>query len=115
MEPEFSLSAETPRASKTTINIAGLRVYVYGKDELTTYNTNHPTEFGVLYLAHGRTRNYRDTEEIAHEVLHQYRNDARPKKVELIVVTFDMRNHGDREVRLDSALFGGLFSMDFRS
>jgi hypothetical protein len=112
MEPNFSPSAETPRSSKTTIDIAGLRVYVYGKDELTNYDANKATEVGVLYLAHGRTRNYKDTEQIAHEVLHQYRKDKRPKKVGLLVVTFNMRNHGDREVGLDSTALSP-FSVHF--
>lgn len=56
-------------------------------------------EIAVLYLAHNRTRTYKVTEDIAHEVLHQYRTDGGAKKLGLIAVTMNMRNHGDREVR----------------
>jgi len=45
-----------------------------------------------------RTRTYLVTEAIAHEVLHRYRNDGKKKRFELIAVTMDMRNHGEREV-----------------
>jgi hypothetical protein len=55
-------------------------------------------DVAVLYLAHNRTRTYLVTEGIAHEILHRYRNDGRKKKVEMIAVTMNMRNHGDREV-----------------
>ena len=41
---------------------------------------------------------YLVTEGIAHEVLSRYRRDERKKSVEFIAVTFNMRNHGDREV-----------------
>ncbi|KAJ5465338.1 alpha beta hydrolase family domain protein [Penicillium daleae] len=37
-------------------------------------------------------------EGFAHEILHQYRNDRRPRKTYLIAVTLDMPNHGDREI-----------------
>jgi hypothetical protein len=95
LEPRFSLPKTTPRSSKTSIAIGGVTIYVYGLEELTQKSG---VEVGVLYLAHNRTRTYLVTEGIAHEILHRYRNDGRKKRVEMIAVTMNMRNHGDREV-----------------
>lgn len=76
--------------------IGGVKIYLYGLDEL---KRTSGVEIAVLYLAHMRTRTYLVTEAIAHEVLHRYRSDGRKKRVELIAVTMDMRNHGERVVR----------------
>jgi len=95
LEPRFSLPATTPRSSQTNLAIGGIRVYIYGLDELA-HKTN--VEVAVLYLAHNRKRSYLVTEDIAHEVLHRYRTEQRQKKYELIALTMNMRNHGDREV-----------------
>jgi hypothetical protein len=95
MEPRFSLPAATPHSSKRELVIGGVKVYIYGLDELKQPSG---VEIGVLYLAHMRTRTYLVTEAIAHEILHQYRADERKKRVELIAVTMNMRNHGEREV-----------------
>ena len=75
--------------------IGGVQIYIYGLDELKQASG---VEVAVLYLAHNRTRTYLVTEGIAHEVLHRYRTDGRKKRVEMIAVTMNMRNHGDREV-----------------
>lgn len=99
MEPRFSLPGSTPRSSKTHLVIGGVKIYIYGLDEL---KRKSGVEVAVLYLAYMRTRTYLVTEAITHEVLHRYRNDGRTKRAELIAVTMDMRNHGEREV---SALF----------
>ncbi|CZR58720.1 uncharacterized protein PAC_08612 [Phialocephala subalpina] len=95
MEPRFSLPDSTPRSSKRELVIGGVKIYIYGVDELKRTSGG---EIGVLYLAHMRTKTYLVTEAIAHEVLHRYRTDGRKKKYELIAVTMDMRNHGEREV-----------------
>ena len=95
MEPRFSLPSSTPLSSKTSLVIGGLTIYIYGLEEL---KRKSGTEIAVLYLAHNRTRTYVVTEGIAHQVLHFYRSDGRKKSVELIAVTMNMRNHGDREV-----------------
>lgn len=95
LEPRFSLPRTTPRSSKTSLTIGGVTIYVYGLEEL---KQKSGVDVGVLYLAHNRTRTYLVTEGIAHEILHRYRNDGRKKKVEMIAVTMNMRNHGDREV-----------------
>lgn len=95
-EPRFSLPESTPRSSKTELVIGGLNIYIYGLDDL---KNKSGADIAVLLLAHNRTRTYLVTEGIAHEVLNRYRTDGRNKKLELIAVTFNERNHGDREVR----------------
>ncbi|KUJ13909.1 uncharacterized protein LY89DRAFT_708985 [Mollisia scopiformis] len=92
MEPRFSLPDSTPRSSKTELVIGGVKIYIYGLEEL---KRGSGVEIGVLHLAHMRTRTYLVTEAIAHEVLHRYRSDGRKKRFELIAVTMDMRNHGE--------------------
>ena len=94
-EPRFSLPPTTPLSSKKEMVIGGVQIYLYGLDEL---KDTSGVEVAVVYLAHNRTRTYKVTEGIAHEVLHRYRTDIRSKRVELIAVTMNMRNHGDREV-----------------
>jgi hypothetical protein len=94
MEPRFSIPDTTPRSSKLKLVIGGVKVYIYGLEKL---KISSGVEIGVLYLAHMRTRTYLVTEAIAHEVLHQYRTSTR-NKCELIAITMDMRNHGEREV-----------------
>ncbi|ERS97555.1 uncharacterized protein SPSK_03448 [Sporothrix schenckii 1099-18] len=104
LNPRFSLPDSTPRSSKTSLVIGGVRIYVYGLDNLSssppadTSRAATATDVAVLYLAHNRTRTYRVTEGIAHELLHRYRTDPRPKTMGLIAVTMDMRNHGEREI-----------------
>ncbi|OQV07349.1 hypothetical protein CLAIMM_11799 [Cladophialophora immunda] len=95
LEPRFSLPSTTPPSSRTDIVIGGIRVYVYGLEELADKSN---VEVAVLYLAHNRKRSYLVTEDIAYEVLHRYRTETRRKKYELIALTINMRNHGDREV-----------------
>ncbi|EHK50912.1 hypothetical protein TRIATDRAFT_94062 [Trichoderma atroviride IMI 206040] len=101
LEPRFSLPSTTPRSSKTSIAIGGVIIYVYGLEEL---KQKSGVDVGVLYLAHNRTRTYLVTEGIAHEILHRYRNDGRRKRIEMIAVTMNMRNHGDRQVSRDANL-----------
>ncbi|OKL60967.1 hypothetical protein UA08_03691 [Talaromyces atroroseus] len=95
MEPRFSLPSETPLSSKKELVIGGVRIYIYGLEEL---HRGENERIAVLYLAHNRTRTYLVTEGIAHEVLHRYRADGRQKTAQLIAVTMNMRNHGDREI-----------------
>lgn len=97
MEPRFSLPPDTPLSSKTEIVIGGVRAYVYGLEEL---NCDVDDNIAISYLAPNRTRSYKVTEGVAHEVLHRYRTDGRRKKARLVAVT--MRNHGDREVNIAS-------------
>jgi hypothetical protein len=96
MEPRFSLPPDTPLSSKKELVIGGVRIYIYGLEEL---QGGENERIAVLYLAHNRTRTYLVTEGVAQEVLHRYRTDQRQKNAPLIAVTMNMRNHGDREVR----------------
>ena len=102
LEPRFSLPPSTPLSSKRSLIIGGVQIYIYGLDELKQPSG---VEVAVLYLAHNRTRTYLVTEGIAHEILHRYRTDGREKRMEMIAVTMNMRNHGDREVRFWTASF----------
>ncbi|KAJ9605301.1 hypothetical protein H2200_009958 [Cladophialophora chaetospira] len=95
LEPRFSLPATTPRSSRIELVIGGIKVYVYGLNELVR---KADVEIAVLYLGHNRKRSYLVTEDIAYEVLHRYRCERRQKRYELIALTMNMRNHGDREV-----------------
>ncbi len=110
LEPRFALSPATPRSSKTSMVVGGVRIYIYGLEELPRTQSSSPhkegsaNEVAVLYLAHNRTRTYKVTEDIAHEILHQFRTDSRPKSMGMIAVTMNMRNHGDREVGNISSL-----------
>ncbi|KAJ3497520.1 hypothetical protein NLG97_g1839 [Lecanicillium saksenae] len=94
LEPRFSLPPETPQSSRTSLVIGGVRIYVYGLDELE----NQSGEINVLYLAHNRTRTYLVTQAIAHEILHRYRGSKKEGQRGMIAVTMNMRNHGDREI-----------------
>lgn len=95
MEPHFAPKATTPQSSKTELFIGGLRVYVYGLEEAQKQGYS---DVAVLYLAHGRTRDYGDMEMVAHEILDRYGNAEGRKSAGLIAVALDMRNHGERKV-----------------
>lgn len=99
MEPSFVPKPTTPSSSKTELQIGGLKTYIYGLDQVRQEGW---TDLAVLYIAHGRTRSYRDSEALAHEILHQVRSDPTPKGAGLIVVTIDARNHGERKVSMPS-------------
>lgn len=91
----FVLQDNIPRSSRTTINIAGFTVYLYGVDELTAEQAKDTM---VLFHIHGRTRTYKDAEAVAHQVLHDLRQRGKAKRG-LVIASFDNRNHGERAVR----------------
>ncbi|SCV30486.1 uncharacterized protein FFB14_03073 [Fusarium fujikuroi] len=95
LEPRFSLPPTTPRSSKSCLVVGGVQIYLYGLEDLDDLPSD---DIAVLYLAHNRTRTYLVTEGIAHEILHIYRTDRRRKRMPMIAVTMNMRNHGDREI-----------------
>ncbi len=90
----FELADTTPRSSKTTLNIAGCRIYLYGVNDL---RPDEARDTIVLFHIHGRTRTYSDAEQLAHELLYRVRTRGEPRRG-LVVVTFDNRNHGLRAV-----------------
>ncbi|CAK7216220.1 hypothetical protein SEUCBS140593_002802 [Sporothrix eucalyptigena] len=89
----FTLADSTPRSSKTTINIAGFHVHLYGVDELTPEQRKDTT---VVFHVHGRTRTYKDAEALSHELLSELRKQSTKKGV--VFATFDNRNHGTRAI-----------------
>lgn len=91
----FLLPDSTPRSSTTIINIAGFHLYLFGVDEL---NEKQAKDTTVLFHIHGRTRTYKDSEAVAHQLLHEWRSRGSDEKG-LVVATFDNRNHGTRSVR----------------
>ncbi|KAF5634682.1 alpha beta hydrolase family domain protein [Fusarium sp. NRRL 52700] len=79
LEPRFSLPPTTPRSSKSFLVVGGVQIYLYGLEDL---DDSPSDDIAVLYLAHNRTRT----------------TDGRRKRMPLIAVTMNMRNHGDREI-----------------
>lgn len=100
----FQLLDSVPKASVTVLNIAGVHVYLFGVEELTPAQAKDTT---VLFHVHGRTRTYRDAEEIAHQLVHEWRQRGSAEKG-LVVATFDNRNHGTRAVCASSGSLLGL-------
>jgi hypothetical protein len=102
---KFVLEDNTPRSSKTTINIAGFHVHLYGVDDLTPEQAKDTT---VVFHVHGRTRTYMDAEDVAHQVLSQLRQRPEMKKG-VVFATFDNRNHGVRAVSFVLRVILGVF------
>ncbi|KAI5966317.1 uncharacterized protein KGF55_000626 [Candida pseudojiufengensis] len=100
--------------SKITYNIGGIDTHVYNANVLkpyiesfNTHELNHSIfeiPINVLYLLHQREGNYKYTEAIAYNILNKYyskREGAQQdhqQSIPLICVTFDLRNHGSREI-----------------
>ncbi|KAI0324680.1 hypothetical protein GY45DRAFT_1313470 [Cubamyces sp. BRFM 1775] len=83
--------------SKQTLVIAGITVNVFSQQDIAT-----STPVTVLFLLHGRTRTDADSEPIARGILEEvqkHREASQEKQGDdLIIVTFDHRNHGSRLV-----------------
>lgn len=80
----------------TKVYVSGLETHVYGLDDV---QKSHVHLVDVVFLLHGRMSKYRDLEPFALAIL------ARDQAVRandlqrgLIVVLFDQRNHGHRQV-----------------
>ncbi len=74
-------------SSPLTFHIAGIPVHVLGLERVTSENVT------VLFFLHGRLGKWQDNIDRIQDILNTVKTD-RP----LIVVTFDQRNHGHREV-----------------
>ncbi|KAK9477071.1 Alpha/Beta hydrolase protein [Lipomyces japonicus] len=92
---KFVLPESTPQLSETTVNIAGILVYIYGLDELSP---EQKKDVVVWFHAHGRTRSHIDGAQIGYQVIHGIRQKYGETKKGLILVTIDSRNHGTRHV-----------------
>ncbi|WEJ95815.1 hypothetical protein PSN45_003343 [Yamadazyma tenuis] len=86
--------------------ISGIPVHIYNtaplKDYLSQFDfkkeTSHLTKIPikVLYLIHGRYRNYTDTESMGYYMTDKYYKLKGDVDIPLVFVTFDVSNHGSR-------------------
>ena len=79
---------------KTTLCVSGLDVHAYG---LKDVRDSQPTSVDVVFLLHGRTSKYQDLKQWVWAILSTDKA-ARAMDRGLIVVSFDQRNHGHRQV-----------------
>lgn len=77
-----------------TFSISGIEIHVYGLTEVITRNDQ---SVDVVFLMHGRTSNYKAVESMARKFLDMEAEHERGKQQRgLIVIAFDLRNHGHR-------------------
>ena len=91
----------------TTLVVGGLPVTVYGLDGLTPVPSGQPAPkpVAVAFLLHGRGQRSDDKLMVRFaERLVQYSHDQPAATKDLVVVTFDQRNHGHRLVAKDRQL-----------
>ncbi|GAA5842896.1 hypothetical protein JCM9279_004021 [Rhodotorula babjevae] len=93
----------------TTLVVGGLPVTVYGLDRLTPARPGHPATrpVAVAFLLHGRGQRSDDKLMLrfAHRLVqHAHEHDSSTTTKDLVVVTFDQRNHGHRLVDKDRQL-----------
>lgn len=77
-------------SSTTELVISGIKTYIYGLKELK----GNSDKLAIIYMAHGRESTHRSTERILQYIVSQY--NKRGKATDLLGVTIDMRNHGER-------------------
>ncbi|KAM9930560.1 hypothetical protein OXX59_000430 [Metschnikowia pulcherrima] len=98
----LNLEFDSSGISEKKIFIGGISCYVYNADQLPSYvqKCNEQDDLDaivvdVLYLVHHRGGDYTYMRGVASKVLTQARSSSgRP----MIAVTFDARNHGEREI-----------------
>jgi alpha-beta hydrolase superfamily lysophospholipase len=80
----------------TKVNVSGLETRIYGLDDVRNSNAHF---VDVVFLLHGRTGNYQHVEPFALAILAEDKATATPDLQRgLIVVSFDHRNHGHRQI-----------------
>jgi len=80
----------------TKVNVSGLETHVYGLDDVRKSNAHF---VDVVFLLHGRAGKYQDVESFALAILAKAKATATPDLQRgLIVVSFDQRNHGHRQI-----------------
>ncbi|KAK1922696.1 Alpha/Beta hydrolase protein [Papiliotrema laurentii] len=91
-----SLRLGHPTTSCTSVNIVGLDVKVYGLDEVK----HSSLPLAAVIATHGRCNNQKQMAHLAHGLLGHISVLAQdhPRTRDVIVVTVDQRNHGDRTV-----------------
>ncbi|KIP06436.1 hypothetical protein PHLGIDRAFT_106996 [Phlebiopsis gigantea 11061_1 CR5-6] len=85
------------KLSKKTLVVAGLPVHIYAE----RHHGAAPTgPVAVLFFLHGRTGSAKAIEWIVEDALKQVaqKRQGSERATELIIVTFDQRNHGERLV-----------------
>ena len=97
MRDAKKLAYRKPGATMSTkVNVSGLETHVYGLDDVRKSNTHF---VDVVFLLHGRTGKYQDLEPFALAILAKDKAAATPDLQRgLIVVSFDQRNHGHRQI-----------------
>lgn len=82
-------------ASSKTFHIAGILTTVYGLDELSPESKS----ISCLWLLHPRLQTKETMEQTASRSINEWnKRPTSEKRVGLIAVAFDQRNHGSREV-----------------
>lgn len=80
----------------TTICVSGLETHVYGLEEVRK-SQSHSVD--VVFVLHGRTQQWQDYEEMALTILEKDKSEyGGAMSRGLLVVSFDQRNHGHRQV-----------------
>ena len=80
----------------TKVNVSGLETHVYGLDGVRKSKAHF---VDVVFLLHGRMGKYQDVELFALAILAKGKATATPDQQRgLIVVSFDQRNHGHRQI-----------------
>lgn len=80
--------------SKQVLTVAGISIAVYGLNELTF----DAREVACLWLLHPRLQTQACMEPLAAAAIHDWNGREESKKLGLLAITFDQRNHGSREV-----------------
>lgn len=83
-----------PPVSKQVFTIAGISTAVYGLGELAP----DVQDVACLWLLHPRLQTQACMGSLAAAALHDWNKRDGCKRVGLLAVTFDQRNHGSREV-----------------
>lgn len=99
----LNLEFDDLKVSEKRTFIGGISCFLYGSDALAPYIQKFNTEqqltdsirINVLYLAHHRGGDYTYMRGIASRILSKINESS---EVPIIAVTFDARNHGEREI-----------------
>ena len=86
----------------TRVCVSGLETHIYGLEDV---RKSHATSVDVVFILHGRTQRWQDYEKMAVTILERDKvagtgaaSTSMQMKRSLIVVSFDQRNHGHRQV-----------------
>ncbi|KAL8938196.1 MAG: hypothetical protein Q9216_004023 [Gyalolechia sp. 2 TL-2023] len=91
---EGAFSSPPPPVSNQTFTIAGISTTVYGLGELSS----DVQDVACLWLLHPRLQTKACMENLAAAALHHWNKREECKRIGLLAVTFDQRNHGSREI-----------------